>query len=59
LIVVFLMSFVFLQLFTTMPLYYKAVHHLTEVEIGLVMAINGFLIFLFEMPLIHYIEKSY
>jgi len=56
--VVFLMGFIFLQLFTTMPLYYKGVHRLTEVEIGLLMALNGFLIFLFEMPLIHYIEKK-
>jgi len=56
--VVFLMGFVFLQLFTTMPLYYKGVHNLTEVEIGLLMALNGFLIFLLEMPLIHYIEKK-
>lgn len=56
--VVFLMGFVFLQLFTTIPLYYKGVHNLTEVEIGLIMAMNGFLIFLFEMPLIHYIEKK-
>jgi len=56
--VVFLMGFVFLQLFTTMPLYYKEVHALNEVEIGLIMALNGFLIFVFEMPLIHYIEKQ-
>ncbi len=58
LVIVFLMGFVFLQLFTTMPLYYKGVHNLTEVEIGLLMALNGFLIFLLEMPLIHYIEKK-
>lgn len=58
LVIVFLMGFVFLQLFTTMPLYYKGVHNLTEVEIGLIMALNGFLIFLLEMPLIHYIEKK-
>lgn len=57
--VVFLMGFVFLQLFTTMPLYYKGVYSLTEVEIGLIMAMNGFLIFLLEMPLIHYIEKKF
>ena len=31
---------------------------LTEIEIGLLMALNGFLIFLFEMPLIHYIENK-
>ena len=56
--VVFLMGFIFLQLFTTIPLYYKGIHKLTEVEIGLLMAMNGFLIFLFEMPLIHYIENK-
>jgi predicted MFS family arabinose efflux permease len=56
--VVFLMGFVFLQLFTTMPLYYKASHSLNEVEIGLLMSINGLLIFILEMPLIHSIEKS-
>ncbi len=56
--IVFLMGFVFLQLFTTIPLYYKSVHKLTEVEIGLIMALNGLIIFLFEMPLIHYIENK-
>lgn len=58
LVIVFLMGFIFLQLFTTMPLYYKEIHFLTEVQIGLLISINGFLIFLFEMPLIHYIEKK-
>lgn len=55
--VVFLMGFLFLQLFSTMPLFYSKVHHLTEVQIGLIMSLNGFLIFLLEMPLIHFIEK--
>lgn len=58
LLVIFLMGFMFLQLFTTMPLYYKEVHSLSEVQIGLLMALNGFLIFLLEMPLIHYIESK-
>jgi len=56
--VVFLMGFIFLQLFTTMPLFYKSIHGLNEVEIGLIMSINGLLIFILEMPLIHGIEKS-
>lgn len=56
--VVFLMGFIFLQLFTTIPLFYKDVHGLTEVQIGLIMSLNGFFIFLFEMPLIHAIEKT-
>jgi predicted MFS family arabinose efflux permease len=41
-----------------MPLYYREIHDLSEVQIGLIMSLNGFLIFLFEMPLIHYIEKK-
>jgi len=56
--IIFLMGFIFLQLFTTMPLFYKEVHGMTEVQIGLLISVNGFLIFLFEMPLIHYIEKK-
>jgi predicted MFS family arabinose efflux permease len=56
--VVFLMGFMFLQLFTTMPLFYKDIHGLSEVQIGLIMSLNGFLIFLLEMPLIHYIEGT-
>ena len=33
------------------------VHLLTEGEIGLLMALNGFLIFLIEMPLIKYFDR--
>ena len=58
LVVIFLMGFMFLQLFSTLPLFYKNIHGLSEVQIGLLMSINGFLIFLFEMPLIHYLEKT-
>ncbi len=58
LLVVFLMAFVFWQLIVTLPLFYRDVHHLTELEIGLLMSLNGGLIFLTEMPLIHKLEKS-
>jgi predicted MFS family arabinose efflux permease len=51
-----LFGFVFLQYFSTIPLYYADVHFLTEFEIGILLGINGFLIFLFEMPLIKYLE---
>jgi predicted MFS family arabinose efflux permease len=56
--VVFLMGFIFMQLFTTMPLYYSEMHGLTEVQIGIIMSLNGFLIFLLEMPLVHSLEKT-
>lgn len=53
-----LFGIVFLQYFSTMPLYYKDVHTLTELEIGLLMGMNGFIIFVFEMPLIKWLENS-
>ncbi|MEZ4797565.1 MAG: MFS transporter [Flavobacteriaceae bacterium] len=49
---------IFLQYFSTMPLYYKDVHSLTELEIGLLMGMNGFIIFVLEMPLIKWLENS-
>ena len=49
---------VFLQYFSTVPLYYKDVHALSELEIGLLLGMNGFLIFVFEMPLVKWLENS-
>lgn len=49
---------VFMQYFSTMPLYYKDVHFLTEQQIGFLLGMNGFVIFLFEMPLVKWLEDS-
>ncbi len=54
----FLFGFVFLQYFSTIPLYYKDDQHLSELEIGLLMGMNGFLIFLLEMPFIKKLEDA-
>ncbi len=54
----FLIGFSFLQYFSTIPLYYSDVHMLSEDQIGYLMALNGFLIFLIEMPLVGYFEKD-
>ncbi len=54
----FTFGFVFLQYFSTMPLYYKEAHYLSELEIGLLMGMNGFVIFVLEMPLIKWLEES-
>ncbi|WP_412986169.1 MFS transporter [Pontimicrobium sp. IMCC45349] len=61
--IIFLISMVlfgvaFLQYFSTIPLYYKEIHCLPENEIGLLMAMNGILIFLLEMPLVKWLENS-
>lgn len=58
LIIVFIMALIFFQLFTTMPIYYRDVYGLSELQIGLFMALNGGLIFIFEMPLIHKLEEK-
>ena len=51
-------GFVFLQYFSTMPLYYRDVHFLEEYEIGMLFGLNGILIVLFEMPLIKWLEQT-
>ncbi|AXT53234.1 MFS transporter [Aquimarina sp. BL5] len=53
-----LFGFIFVQYFSTIPLYYKEVHFLSERNIGLILALNGTLIFIFEMPLIAYLEST-
>lgn len=51
-----LFGFIFLQYFSTMPLYYENVHKLTEQKIGLLLGLSGLTIFLLEMPLVKYME---
>jgi len=50
-------GFIFIQYFSTMPLFYADHHQLDEFEIGLLLGLNGLTIFLFEMPLIKYMEN--
>ncbi len=53
-----LFGIVFLQYFSTIPLFYKEVHLMSEFEIGLIMGVNGGLIFILEMPLIKWLERK-
>ena len=50
-------GFIFIQYFSTMPLFYAEHHKLDEFEIGLLLGLNGLTIFLFEMPLIKFMEN--
>ncbi len=52
-----LFAFVFLQYFSTIPYYYSKDYGLSEKMIGILLGFNGLLIFLIEMPLVHYLEK--
>ncbi|MFK8036812.1 MAG: MDR family MFS transporter [Crocinitomicaceae bacterium] len=54
----FLFGFIFLQYFSSVPLFYKDGFNLTEFEIGLLLGANGFLIFILEMPLIKWLESK-
>ena len=64
----FLFAMCFFQLFTTIPVFYKEEFHLSVLFIGMVMALNGLLIALFEMiiifklegkrPLLHFISSG-
>jgi predicted MFS family arabinose efflux permease len=47
----------FFQLFTTIPLYHKDQFNLTEFQTGLLLTLNGVLVFFLEMPIVSYIEK--
>ncbi|MBK9270140.1 MAG: MFS transporter [Saprospiraceae bacterium] len=56
LLVCFLYATSFFQMFSTLPLYYKDVYHLSPGGIGLLMAMNGLGVALVEMFVIYIIE---
>ncbi|HEA28496.1 MAG TPA: MFS transporter [Leeuwenhoekiella sp.] len=58
LIALALFGFVFVQYFSTMPLYYREIYGLKEQQIGLLLGFNGLLIFFLEMPLITFMEAK-
>lgn len=58
LVAMFLFGVIFLQYFSTMPIYYRDAHALSKIDIGLLLGANGLLIFLLEMPLIKWLETS-
>ena len=54
----FLIGFTFMQYFSTVPLFYSQNMEMSEQQIGLLLATNGLVIFLLEMPVVHKLEKS-
>lgn len=56
LVAMVIFGIVFLQFISTIPYFYKKGVGLSEFEIGLLMAMNGIIIFAFEMPLIKWLE---
>lgn len=52
-----LFAFCFFQMFTMLPVFYKTQLHISENEIGLLMALNGLLIAFIEMVLVYNLER--
>lgn len=53
-----LSGILFFQLFTTVPLYHKIQFNLTEFQSGMLLFLNGIIVFFLEMPIVTYIEKN-
>jgi predicted MFS family arabinose efflux permease len=49
----------FIQLFSTIPVFFKDIIAYSETRVGLVMGFNGLLIALVEMPLVYSIENKH
>lgn len=58
LVLMVLFSSCFIQLFSTIPKYFRDDLHLNEKYIGLIMAVNGIIIVAIEMVLIYTLEKK-
>lgn len=58
LFVSFATAMIFFQLFTTLPLYHSEQFGLSELQTGLLMTLNGLLIFALEMPFVGYFERK-
>ncbi len=57
-LLLFVYGVIFMQYFNAVPVYLKNKMLLSEDYIGLMMALNGFLIVLIEMPIIQIIERK-
>lgn len=49
----------FFQFFTTLPIYYRKVYQLSESGIGLLLALNGLLVFALEMVVVYLIGDKF
>jgi predicted MFS family arabinose efflux permease len=53
-----IVGIMFFQLFTTIPIYHRQQFGLTELQTGLLLTLNGVLVFFLEMPIVNYVEKN-
>jgi len=58
-VAIFLSGVAFIQFIEVLPLFYNEIIHLDEQKIGYLLALNGGIIFLTEMPIVDYFDKKY
>jgi len=58
LFVIFVTVMVFFQIFTTLPLYHHEKFGLSEFQTGMLLSLNGLLVFLLEMPIVSRLERK-
>jgi len=58
LLLCFITAVLFFQLFTTLPLYHHEQFGLTEFQSGLLLSLNGILIFFLEMPIVSISQRK-
>lgn len=58
LFVSFVAAMIFFQLFTALPIYHHAMFRMNELQTGLLMTLNGLMIFFLEMPIVSYFERK-
>ena len=58
LFICFITAMLFFQLFTTLPLYHNEKFGLTEFQSGLLLSLNGLLIFFLEMPIVSFSQRK-
>lgn len=58
LFICFISAVLFFQLFTTLPLYHHEKFGLTEFQSGLLLSLNGILIFFLEMPIVSIAQRK-
>lgn len=54
----FTTAMLFFQIFTTLPLFHHEKFGMSEFQTGLLLSLNGILIFMFEMPLVSIMERK-
>lgn len=52
-----LFAICFFQLFTTLPLYYREEVYLSEFTVGILLGMNGLIVFLFEMVIVYQLKE--